>query len=210
MSYLKITVAGRIPIAFGSVTLSFLRGVMSSQTGTMDYSNGTGQTVAAGQELYSIGTRGEPNYISVKALNATTFIGSGYFPVSVEHYPSEVQAPQSVNFNFDNNPIVINLNYNSAPTTNDIVINLENRQNYDFSLSDFSTKYSDFDGDALAEVALFGDVTGYLLGEDPYIAGTWLNALSVADLSYKSLDQNAEYEKSVVWKAKDNQGNISV
>lgn len=210
MSILQVRIKGKTFIAFGSTSLSFIRSVNETKDTAITYSNGTGQTMTAGQVLYSQGNEGTPGYLAVKSKEDITLRGSGGVPLTVTSYPSDTQGNKTVSFNFDGSAININLTYNSNPVTVDVIVETDSRVPYVFKAADFTTKYSDYDNDGISEIALFGDVTGFSYNGIPYVAGTYINIANVTLLVYTPLDQDAPYEKNVTWKAKDVNGNISV
>lgn len=100
----------------------------------------------------------------------------------------------------------------TAPLINDIIIERANRGvPYTFSSSDFVNKYSDYDGDPLAEIQLLGDLTGFTFNNNPILTGTWISISNIAggSLVYTPLDQDAYYEKTINYTAKDINGSIS-
>lgn len=210
MAILRLKVAAKILITFGQVYLDFIRGTSTTKTYSVSFSNGTGQSLTAGQTLYSVGTQGQAGYLAVRSSDNKTLTGSGTFSITVEHFPTTSEGNKTVTVIYDQSPLQVNLAYNSVPETSDIIIDVTNRTTRTFALADFSGYYTDYDSDQLAEIALFGDVTGYKYNGADYVAGQWIAAANIGLLSYVPIDQNAYYEKDVTWKAKDSRGNISV
>lgn len=211
MALLKIKIKAKVLITWGNANLTFIRSTNATKDTSITYSNAVGQTFTAGQILYTSGTQGQPGFIRVTSKDNTTLNGSGVFNISVEHYPTSNEGNKTINYNIDEAPTSISLTYNSLPENNDVIVETNNRTDYIFKVTDFSTKYSDFDNDALGAIAVEGDVTGFKLNGSDYIAGTWVTVGNLSDdlFVYHPLDQSAYYEKDVTWKAKDAQGNVS-
>lgn len=210
MAILRLKVAAKILITFGEVYLDFIRGTSTTKTYTVSFSNGTGQSLTAGQVLYSTGTQGQSGYLAVRSSDNKTLSGSGTMSVTVEHYPTTTEGNKVVTVTYDQSPLKVNLTYNSVPETTDIIIDVQNRTTKTFALADFTGHYTDYDSDQLSEIALFGDVTGYKYNGADYVVGQWITAANIGLLTYVPIDQNAYYEKDVTWKAKDINGNISI
>lgn len=215
MSNIIINVAAKDFINFSPASATLIREQNNSVPTTLNYSNGTGQTMTAGQVLYTVGTSGVPGFLEVVVVNAVTLNGSGSINLTVNSLPTSTQANQTINPTFDQSTITINLVYNSKPVTSDINISVPNRGTHDFTTAEFVASYSDFDGDALTEIMAQGTTTGYeydLNGTNnyiPYVAGTWIPINNVTRLRFKAANQNAAYNQSNPWFAKDAQGNIS-
>lgn len=209
MALIKIRVAGIVSIVFTEVYTNFIREENETKTMSLSYTNGSGQTLTAGQELYSIGTVGTLGYLSVKVKNNTTILGSGSFDIDVTSYATATQPDGAINFNYDGNPIKINIDYNSNPEITDITFDILNRSEKTFSVSDFENAFTDLDGDTISEIMIEGDVTGYKFEGDPYVSGTWIFMSDVNNLKYIASDANEAYEKNNNWKAKDSAGYVS-
>ena len=105
MALIKIRVAGVVAIVFTEVYANFIREKNETKTVSLSYTNGSGQTLVAGQELYSVGTVGTLGYLSVKVKNNTTILGSGYFDIDITSYANATQPVGAINFNYNGNPI---------------------------------------------------------------------------------------------------------
>lgn len=208
MALLRIQVASKEFIEFTPINLNFIREEDVSVNSSIPYTNGSGQEMLNGDVLYETGTEGVFGFIRVKANGATTLGASGNLPITIEHYPSAIQAANALSFTYDGSTIIINLTYNSRPVAEDVIIPLANRGVKTFSAADFD--YSDSDLDPITEIALFGAVDGYEFNGALYIAGTWIPVGDLNLLTYVALDQDGAYNKDVTWKAKDINGNISV
>lgn len=211
MGILKFKVARAEEIVFGSPFLEFLRGTTSTENVGLNYSNGTGQTLAINDILYTYLTPSDDGYIQVRSAGNYTMTGSGTINLSVTHKVSATQTDQNINFNILGSPVTLQLVYQSKPVASDVIIDIPNRTEYVFNLSDFQDQYSDFDNDAMSHVAVFGNTTGYFLNNIPYNAGDWISVNDIDNglFKYVPLDQNAYYEKDNTWKARDVNGNES-
>jgi hypothetical protein len=214
MGLIIINAAAKIFLAFSPISANLIREEDNTVPVTLNYTNGTGQTMTAGQVLYITGTSGQPGYLEVRVVTATTLTGTGSVSLTVLSHPTATQADQAVNFDFDQSTITLNLDYNSKPATSDVTVNLANRAVHDFTTAEFLAAYTDFDTDAMTEMMATGTLTGYeydVNGTNNYVpyTGTWIPVNNIARLRYTAADQNAAYTQSNPWFAKDAQGNIS-
>lgn len=101
---------------------------------------------------------------------------------------------------------------NQPPVVSDIVINAINRALTTFTFGMFVTHFFDIDGDTIATVKAEGDVTGYVLDGVPYVSGTEVTRLQIENglFKYQAPDTNSVVNSTVVWKARDTAGNISL
>ena len=212
MALLKIRAKAKILISWGSSNLSFIRSINTTKDTSISYSSAVGQSYSAGQILYSVGQQGAVGYTAVRSRDNITLNGSGVMYLSVEHYPSSTEGNKQIVFNIDEAPATINMYYNSQPNTSDVIVETNNRTKYTFTVSDFTSHYSDFDNDAISEIQINGDVTGFFIAGTPLVSGQWINISDVqsGNLYYEPQDRSDYYEKDVTWKAKDINGNISV
>lgn len=212
MGLLKIKVTNKIFITFGWGALTFVRQTNTSKEVNISYSNGTGQQLSSRQTLYSVGTIGTEGYFKVTSTNTVTLNNSGVLSLTVDHYPTSTESNKTISFNYDNSQININLSYNSNPNTEDVIVQTNNKTDYTFLSSDFTTAYSDYDNDDISQIAIFGSVNGIKYNESQYMAGTFINITDIEKglLKYTPLNQDAYYELDLTWKAKDSQGNISL
>ena len=212
MKQLKIKILAKIFINFQAINITFLREQQASKEVSVPYTNGGDFVLSAGQVLYSIGTLNQIGYLEVKVVNNTTLTSSGNLLLSITHYPSVSEANKIVTFNIDNSAVNMNFYYNSAPITNDIIVQTNNRTPYTFTTQDFLANISDYDNDQIAEISLIGDLTGYTLDNNAVVSNSWISMADVAlgKLVYTPLNQDAYYEKNIQYKAKDINGNISI
>ena len=212
MKQLKIKILAKIFINFQAINITFLRGKQVSKEVSVPYTNGGNFVLSAGQVLYTNGTLNQAGYLEIKVVNNTTLTSSGNLLLSITHYPSVSEANKTINFNIDNSAVNIDFYYNSAPTTNDIIVQTNNRTPYTFTTQDFLANISDYDNDQISEVSLIGDLTGYTLNNIPVVSNSWISMVDIAlsKLVYTPLNQDAYYEKDIQYKAKDINGNISI
>lgn len=212
MSNLKLIIREKRYLVFTPANVTFIRGDSSSKNVAINYSNGSNQTLTAGQELYVSGTVGNQGYLSVKVTNNTILSNSGSLLVTITHYPSASQTAQTINFNYDGSQVQIVFSYNSLPVTSNINLNTNNRTSYVIKTDDILSKVTDFDGDAITAVSLSTNVTGYVYKGVAYVAGTFVPMQDIADgfLIYAPLNQNGEYSKTVKYSVKDSFGNTSL
>lgn len=212
MALLKIKVLGKVYITWGSTRLSYIRNMNALQNSSVSFSNASGQAFTAGQILFTLGSTGSTGFLQVRSKNNVTLTGNGVFEIEVEHFPSSTATDYVQNYTIDSSATSITFTYNSKPEISDIVVETPNNTTYVFASTDFTTHYSDFDSDAIAEIQISGDVTGYKYDDIDYIAGVWIpiSHVNAGRLTYVPLGQTTAYEKNNTWKAKDSQGNISI
>ena len=219
MANIIFNVAAKIFIQFNPVNISMIREQTNNQTVSVTYSQGTGQTLTAGQVLYTTGTVGQPGYVLITSSGNTTILGTGSFNVDITAIPTSTVVDGSITFQIDQSNVVINVDYNSLPETSDIYNNIDNRNEYVFVTTDFTDAYSDFDPDAIVEVKADTNITNYWYNSGTVAtplwinySGQWLTMTQIGEgrLKYIGADQNAAYLDTTPWYAKDSQGNISL
>ena len=212
MKQLKIKVLAKIFINFQAINITFLRGEQTTKEISLPYTNGGNLVLSAGQVLYTVGTLNQVGYLEAKVVNNTTLTSSGNLLLSITHYPSVSEANKTITFNIDSSAVNIGFYYNSAPTTNDIIVQTANRTPYIFTSQDFLANITDYDNDQITEVSLIGDLTGYSLDNNTIVSDSWISMADIAlgKLVYTPLNQDAYYEKDSQYKAKDINGNISI
>lgn len=215
MANIIINVAAKIFLSFSPMSASLIRSQSNTVPLNLNYTSGSGQTMVAGQTLYSAGTSGSPGFLEVRVTSNATLSGSGTVPLSLSSFPTSTQANQSVVFQFDQSDITLNLTYNSRPQTSDVAVSLPNRNTHSFTTSEFLASYTDFDSDQMTDIKAEGDMTGYQYDLNntgnfvAYTSGTWIPVNNITRLRYVALNQNAAYTKTNPWFARDVQGNIS-
>ncbi|MDY3445534.1 hypothetical protein PG616_11875 [Riemerella anatipestifer] len=98
------------------------------------------------------------------------------------------------------------------PVIQDIEIILENRQNKQFSLSDFESYYSDLDGHTLDAILLEGDLSAFRLNGQPISSPAEISAydISIGKLSYMAKDTDEEVNVVVKMRVKNESGEVSI
>lgn len=220
-AYININVAGKEYLVFGGASIQLVRGENNDVTDTITFSNGTGQVMTPGEVLYTTGTPGTPGYLQVTMAEATavTLTGSGDFDIRVISLPTATATDFTLEFDYDLSPIEVVIDYVSDPVVEDITINILNRDEHIFTVSDFTDKFSDFDGDTLSEVGIFTNVTNYKYNTGTvgspiwidYVLGTWMTTSEISEGRLKLVGPNVNtpHNQSSEWKAKDSSGRIS-
>ena len=104
----------------------------------------------------------------------------------------------TINIPVENNPPIIS-NFSKL---------LENRAEYTFLLTDFTSKYSDIDGNPLDGIIISGDTSNFVLQGLPLVSGTEITPTQVSSghLKYVSPNVNTQSQSTVTWYAKDTLG----
>ncbi|MFX1667879.1 hypothetical protein JZ968_06810 [Riemerella anatipestifer] len=212
MALLKIKAKAKVMIVWGEANIIFTRSLYITKDLSIAYSGAVGQSFSARQLLYTQGNRDDDGYIAVRSKETTTLNGNGTLNITIEHRPSSTEGNKTLVFNVDESPMRINLYYNSQPNIRDVIVETNNRTTYTFTETDFTSQYTDYDNDPIAQVQINGDVTGYQFNGSPYVEGTWISISDIRNgaLKYTPLNQSEAYEKDNTWKAKDSQGYISI
>ena len=97
---------------------------------------------------------------------------------------------------------------NNPPIISNFSKLLENRAEYTFLLSDFTSKYTDIDGNALDGVIISGDTSNFVLQGFPLVSGTEITPTQISSgyLKYVSPNVNTQSQSTVTWYAKDTLG----
>lgn len=211
MGILRFRNAEKQKIVFGDSNIEFIRSQISSKSLDIVYSNASGQIVNSNEIFYSYLNSSDNGFIEIKSLTNQVLNGSGILNLNMTHRVSSSQINQDILFYFDSSPINLKIYYNSRPKVEDIIKDINNRTTYTFEPSDYQNAYVDFDNDALDKIAIFGNVSEYEVNLNQYIEGDWIsiNNIDSGLFTYKSLDQDSNYEKDNTWKAMDINGNIS-
>lgn len=119
-----------------------------------------------------------------------------------------------VSFNGSTAAYTLNINdkkIQHPPVIQDVNIILENRENYTFKLSDFTSKFTDADGDSMDSILLEGDLSAFRLNGNPITSPALISAydISVGALVYIAKDTDDEVNVVATLKAKDSTGLIS-
>ena len=100
---------------------------------------------------------------------------------------------------------------NHPPVVSNFSKLLENRAEYTFTLADFSSNFTDADGDSLDLVNIIGDVSNFKLNGVAYVSGGDITVynLNNGHLKYTSPSVNSASQKVVSYTAKDTHGATS-
>ena len=169
-----------------------------------------------GMELFSDTTNGSNFIASIKDFS----IGANQ-TLNIPVYYNGIYLGTNVNPNYQ---ISINANYaiyslivsvpqiNNPPVADDIIIDLNNRENKVLDINMFLNHFSDIDGDTLAAVIIEGNTMHYRLNGQPLVSGTQIprSAIESNYLVFIAPDTNDYNEDATIWKAVDSAGSISV
>lgn len=144
--------------------------------------------------------------------NQTISVPLKYFGVCKSVNPTKNYL---VSFNHTNVSFKLNVNQpiiNHPPIIQPIDIQLKNRENYVFKLSDFTDKYSDLDEHEFNSVLLEGDLSSFRLNGASITSPIEISAyqINTGALSYIAKNTDDDSETIIYIKAKDSSGEISV
>lgn len=111
--------------------------------------------------------------------------------------------------------ITYNLNINIPDTLGDIsdfTVSLNNRQNYIFKVLDFTSHYSDINGDTISSVYFYGNVSNLRYNNIGYVENTEIpiSDIQAGKVIFIAPTQNAESSININYKVKDNKGKIII
>ena len=109
--------------------------------------------------------------------------------------------------------ITYNLNINIPDTLGDIsdfTVSLNNRQNYTFKVLDFTSHYSDIDGDTISSVYFYGNVSNLRYNNIGYVENTEIpiSDVQAGKVVFNAPNQDALSSININYKVKDNKGKI--
>ena len=109
--------------------------------------------------------------------------------------------------------ITYNLNINIPDTLGDIsdfTVSLNNRQNYTFKVLDFTSHYSDINGDTISSVYFYGNVSNLRYNNIGYVENTEipLSDIQAGKIVFNAPNQDALSSININYKVKDNKGKI--
>ena len=151
------------------------------------------------------------------SINATTI--SANTTVDIPVYYNGVYKGTDISpvytFNLNGSTINYNLNINIPDTLgdiNDFTISLNNRQNYTFKVIDFTSHYSDIDGDTISSVYFYGNVNNLRYNNIGYVENTEipLSDIQAGKVVFNAPNQNALSSININYKIKDNKGKIII
>ena len=151
------------------------------------------------------------------SINATTI--SANTTVDIPVYYNGVYKGTDISpvytFTLNGYNITYNLNINIPDTLgdiNDFTISLNNRQNYTFKVIDFTSHYSDIDGDTISSVYFYGNVNNLRYNNIGYVENTEipLSDIQAGKVVFNAPNQNALSSININYKIKDNKGKIII
>ena len=149
------------------------------------------------------------------SINATTI--SANTTVDIPVYYNGVYKGTDISpvytFTLNGYNITYNLNINIPDTLgdiNDFTISLNNRQNYTFKVLDFTSHYSDIDGDTISSVYFYGNVNNLRYNNIGYVENTEIpiSDIQAGKVVFNAPNQDALSSININYKIKDNKGNI--
>ena len=151
------------------------------------------------------------------SINATTI--SANTTVDIPVYYNGVYKGTDISpvytFTLNGYNITYNLNINIPDTLgdiNDFTISLNNRQNYTFKVLDFTSHYSDIDGDTISSVYFYGNVNNLRYNNIGYVENTEIpiSDIQAGKVVFNAPNQNALSSININYKIKDNKGKIII
>ena len=111
--------------------------------------------------------------------------------------------------------ITYNLNINIPDTLGDIsdfTITLNNKQNYIFKVVDFTSHYSDINGDTISSIYFYGNVNNLRYNNIGYIENTEIpiSDIQAGKVVFNAPNQAVLSSININYKIKDNKGNIII
>jgi len=169
-----------------------------------------------GMELFSDTTNGSNFIASIKDFS----IGANQ-TLNIPVYYDGIYLGTNLSPNYQ---ISINANYaiyslivsvpqiNNPPVAEDIIVDLNNREDKVLDINMFLNHFSDIDGDTLAAVIIEGNTSNYTLNGLPIISGTQIprSAIESNQLIFTAPDTDNYNEDATIWKAVDSAGSISI
>lgn len=170
----------------------------------------------SGMDLFSDTTNGSNFVASIKNFT----IGANQ-TLNIPVYYNGIYLGNNLSPNYQ---ISINANYaiysltvsvpqvNNPPVAEDIVVELQNREDRVLDINMFLNHFSDIDGDTLAAVIIEGNTNNYTLSGLPIVSGTQIPRALIESnlLIFNAPDTNDYNEDSTIWKAVDSAGSISI
>lgn len=151
------------------------------------------------------------------SINATTI--SANTTVDIPVYYNGVYKGTDISpvytFTLNGYNITYNLNINIPDTLgdiNDFTISLNNRQNYTFKVLDFTSHYSDIDGDTISSVYFYGNVNNLRYNNIGYVENTEIpiSDIQAGKVVFNAPNQDALSSINISYKIKDSKGKIII
>lgn len=101
---------------------------------------------------------------------------------------------------------------NNPPVADDIIVDLNNRENKILDIDLFLNHFSDIDGDSLTAVIIEGNTSNYKLNGQSLVSGTQIprSAIESNYLVFNAPNTDNYNEDATIWKAVDSAGSISI
>ena len=149
------------------------------------------------------------------SINATTIGANATVDIPVYYngvYKGTDISPVYI-FTLNGYNITYNLNINIPDTLgdiNDFTISLNNRQNYTFKVIDFTSHFSDIDGDTISSVYFYGNVSNLRYNNIGYVENTEIpiSDVQAGKVVFNAPNQDALSSININYKVKDNKGKI--
>lgn len=151
------------------------------------------------------------------SINATTI--SANTTVDIPVYYNGVYKGTDISpvytFTLNGYNITYNLNINIPDTLgdiNDFTITLNNKQNYIFKVIDFTSHYSDINGDTISSVYFYGNVNNLRYNNIGYIENTEIpiSDIQAGKVVFNAPNQDALSSININYKIKDSKGKIII
>ena len=151
------------------------------------------------------------------SINDTTILANATVDIPVYYNGVYKGTDISPVYTFTLNGYNINYNLNiNIPDTLGIIsaftISLNNRQNYIFKVSDFTSHYSDINGDTISSVYFYGNVSNLRYNNIAYIENTEIpiSDIQAGKVVFNAPNQDALSSININYKVKDNKGKIII
>ena len=151
------------------------------------------------------------------SINATTI--SANTTVDIPVYYNGVYKGTDISpvytFTLNGYNITYNLNINIPDTLGDIsdfTVTLTNKQNYTFKVLDFTSHYSDVDGDTISSVYFYGNVNNLRYNNIGYVENTEvpISDIQAGKVTFIAPNQDVLSSININYKVKDNKLNIII
>ena len=151
------------------------------------------------------------------SINATTI--SANTTVDIPVYYNGVYKGTDISpvytFTLNGYNITYNLNINIPDTLGDIsdfTITLNNKQNYTFKVIDFTSHFSDIDGDTISSVYFYGNVNNLRYNNIGYVENTEIpiSDIQAGKVVFNAPNQDVLSSININYKVKDNKLNIII
>ena len=151
------------------------------------------------------------------SINATTI--SANTTVDIPVYYNGVYKGTDISptytFTLNGYNVTYNLNINIPDilgTISNFTVSLTNKQDYTFKVLDFTSHYSDVDGDTISSVYFYGNVNNLRYNNIGYVENTEIpiSDIQAGKVIFKALNQDIMSSININYKVKDNKGKIII